>query len=128
MMRFTQALALATVTALPLAAAVPQQPERHGHHEHTDDAGVTIENWENVLATSGRPMDAATSFPISAVKLAPDSLFGIAQKRNREFQLSLNNTQWLCQMTSAANLTACVGKCATPGAVGAPACEQLPGE
>jgi hypothetical protein len=117
---------LALALALPLVAwAVPQQ---HGHHEHTDEAAVAIENWENVLATAGKPVDAATSFPISAVKLAPGSLFGIAQERNREFQLSLNNTQWLCQMTSAANLTACVGRCATPGAAGAPACEQLPGE
>lgn len=117
---------VALVLALPLAAAVPQQ--QHGHHDHNDDAAVTIENWENVLATAGKPVDAATAFPISAVKLAPDSLFGVAQKRNLEFQLSLDNSQWLCQMTSAANLTACVGRCATPGAAGGPACEQLPGE
>ena len=31
-------------------------------------------------------------------------------------------------MTSASNLTACTGKCATPGGVGAAPCEQLPGE
>jgi len=74
------------------------------------------------------PTPIADPFPISAVKLAPDSLFGIAQQRNLEYMLTLNDTQWLCQMTSAANLTECVGKCATTGGAGAPQCEQLPGE
>ena len=129
MLRATQALAL----ALPAAFAVPQATEHHAghqtHHAHEHSAAAaTIEGWENVLATAGKPVDAVVSFPISAVKLAPGSLYGIAQKRNLEFQLSLNSTQWLCQMTSAANLTACVGKCATPGGAGAPACEALPGE
>ena len=109
------------------AAAIPHTTHiTHHDHEHSalDD---TMELMAEDFAR-GVPLAEAVAFPISAVKLAPDSLFGIAQERNREFQLSLDSTQWLCQMTSAANLTACVGKCPTPGGVGAPPCKALPGE
>ena len=104
------------------AAAIPQH--QHGGHSHRHDE---MEDISHELSLA-KPAPSALHFPLSAVKIAPDSLYGIAQQRNLEFQLSLNDTQWLCQMTSAANLTSCVGKCATPGGVGAPPCEQLPGE
>lgn len=117
----------ASVIALGLvtpSVAIPHTTH-HGHEHSATDTAMEL------LAedfSRGVPLPEAVPFPISAVKLAPESLFGIAQERNREFQLSLDDTQWLCQMTSAANLTACSGKCATPGAVGAPPCTQLPGE
>ena len=101
--------------ALPSVLAVPHA--HHGHvHEHTE-AEAEIEHFANQLSVSRElPAASAQSFSISAVKLAPDSLFGIAQHRNQEFQLSLNDTQWLCQMTSASNLTSCHGKCVSPPA------------
>ena len=125
-LRSATAVALGALLALP-ACAIPHSHAGHNHegHEHTPD--YEMEGLAHELAIA-KPAPSAVQFPLSAVKIAPDSLYGIAQQRNLEFQLSLNDSQWLCQMTSAANLTACAGKCATPGGVGAPACEQLPGE
>jgi DUF1680 family protein len=126
--------------AVLLFAAATASAHRHsagvrGDHETDDAAHDALEILENDLAVgiSGKQAvvnASAVEFPISAVTLAPDSLFGIAQQRNLEYQLSLNDTQWLCQMTSAANLTTCVGRCAVPGAGGGgvPLCEQMPNE
>ena len=69
----------------------------HHHHHHDRPEHSSVEQALRIFDKLGhqRPMDAAVQFPISSVKLAPGSLFGVAQQRNLEFQLSLNDTQWL---------------------------------
>ena len=77
---------------LPAVLAVP-----HAHQHREEEAEIeTLANSLSLAELSvSREMPAAQSFSISSVKLAADSLFGIAQQRNQEFQLSLNDTQWL---------------------------------
>jgi DUF1680 family protein len=134
---------LACLSSLALLLAAPPTVEAHRQSVVAEGGGGgeqggahdVIEALENTLAVAVRgagkqsPVAAsAVEFPISSVTLDPTSLFGAAQQRNLLYQLSLNDTQWLCQMTSAANLTSCVGRCAVPGAASAPQCEQMPGE
>jgi len=72
-------------------------------------------------------------FKLSAVKLAPNSRFAIAQRRNLEVLISINSSQLTCIFTSAANLTKCQGSnCISEGNNDpyshVPTCEPLPNE
>jgi len=85
------------------------------------------------VVSGGQPVELlAVPFPLSSIQIPKGSLFDVVRTRNLDFQLSLNDSQLLCEFTSAANLTSCSktdgSACATPGMATAPQCNPLPGE
>ena len=95
---------------------------------------LSVEHVGRALASleggSAAPVAALLPFNLSAVTLAPASRLGVAQQRNHEYLLALNDSQLTCIFTSAANLTRCeAADCPSPGGgADAPLCEPLPGE
>eukprot|EP01062_Namystynia_karyoxenos_P069283 TRINITY_DN64807_c0_g1_i1.p1 TRINITY_DN64807_c0_g1~~TRINITY_DN64807_c0_g1_i1.p1 ORF type:complete len:863 (+),score=230.70 TRINITY_DN64807_c0_g1_i1:72-2591(+) len=105
--------------ALLAAAALAHTVDAHGHHGRISRQLAAVQE-----AVRAAPVAAAVPFALSDVSLAPDSLYGIAHRRNTEFATSLDPSSLTCIFTSAANLSDCP-QCPAPGRSGRERCVPL---